>query len=242
MARFVMAIDAPKCMNCKACILACQQRNAVPYGNSRNWIKESYVGGDQLDGWHYQPGGCMQCAAPLCVKACPTNATFKGEDGVVYVDEGRCIGCSACIAACPYQARFKHPVYGTADKCDYCLNARGNGLEPACVHVCPTRARVFGDADNPDSAVAKLLFKHHKQNNLTYVESRKTPTQPTLAYIGNTTPTDWPKQAGLPAAVAAMVPVSTAIRWLGGLSLAGVIIVFLKQLILPSEDKSGDES
>lgn len=243
MARYIMAIDASKCMNCRACVLACQQRNGVPPGYSRNWIKADWAAGSPqaapappLDNWHYQPGGCMQCDDPLCVKACPTKATYKGADGVVYVDENLCIGCSSCIAACPYQARFKHPLYGIADKCDYCLTSREQELEPACVHVCPTRARVFGDAVDPQSPVAKTLAEYRARGALTFVESPATPTTPSLAYLGHTQPTDWPARAAVPVPVAAMAPISTAIKWLGGLSLFGVLGVLVKQLILPSDD------
>jgi Fe-S-cluster-containing dehydrogenase component len=232
-------------MNCRACILACQQRNGVPYGCARNWIKAHYTAGGEalapLYGWHFQPGGCMQCDEPLCVKACPTKATYKGKDGVVHVDENRCIGCSSCIAACPYQARFKHPVYGIADKCDYCLEGREHGLEPACVHVCPTRARIFGDADDPSSKVAKAIAEFKAENALSYVESRESPTRPSLAYLGHTQPVDWPRRAELPPVLAAMGPVSTAIKWLGGLTLLGVTGVFIKQFIMPSEDGGPDD-
>ena len=82
MSRLIMAIDANKCMNCKACIVACQQRNSVPYDHDRNWIK-SAVAPSAPSGWHYQPGGCMQCDKPQCVDACPTGATYKGDDGVM---------------------------------------------------------------------------------------------------------------------------------------------------------------
>ena len=148
MSRYIMAIDANKCINCKACVLACQQRNGTPYGHSRNWVRETP---DKLSllGTAYQPGACMHCDHPLCVEACPTHATYKADDGSVGIDPERCIGCGGCIEACPYGARYKHPVTGRADKCDYCRRATP-GQVPACVQVCPVRCRVFGDADNPD--------------------------------------------------------------------------------------------
>ena len=148
-----MAIDANKCMNCKACVIACQQRNSVPYIHNRNWVKAVSVPAAP-SGWHYQPGGCMQCDKPQCVDACPTGATYKGDDGVVYVDPGKCIGCGCCITACPYDARYKDITRGgIVDKCDYCLSSRQRGLAPACVSICPTKARVFGDADDPLSLI-----------------------------------------------------------------------------------------
>ena len=78
MSRYIMAIDANKCINCKACVLACQQRNGTPYGHSRNWVRETP---DKLSllGTAYQPGACMHCDHPLCVEACPTHATYKAS-------------------------------------------------------------------------------------------------------------------------------------------------------------------
>ena len=99
MPRYVMAIDASKCLNCKACLIACQQRNAVPYGLSRNWVRETPDTASP-SGWRYQPGACMHCGEPSCVDACPTHATYKAEDGVVMVDETRCIACGSCTATC----------------------------------------------------------------------------------------------------------------------------------------------
>ena len=95
MPRYVMAIDASKCLNCKACLIACQQRNAVPYGLSRNWVRETPDTASP-SGWRYQPGACMHCDEPSCVDACPTHATYKAEDGVVMVDETR--SCSVRTA------------------------------------------------------------------------------------------------------------------------------------------------
>ena len=234
-----MAIDANKCMNCKACVIACQQRNSVPYIHNRNWVKAVSVPAAP-SGWHYQPGGCMQCDKPQCVDACPTGATYKGDDGVVYVDPGKCIGCGCCITACPYDARYKDITRGgIVDKCDYCLSSRQRGLAPACVSICPTKARVFGDADDPDSEVSKLLAAN--KDNLVYVKASQVDTEPTLVYIGQTTPTDWPRNAEIPAPIKGMGVASTAVSWLGGLCLLGIGGVFVGQLIRPS-DKEDDPS
>lgn len=129
MARYVMVIDSNKCMDCKACILACQQRNNVPYGISRNWVHETVVDSASC-GFRFQPGACMHCDDPSCVRACPTGATWKGKDGAVEIDKSRCIGCGSCVEACPYHARFINPNTGTADKCDYC-RASTPGETPA---------------------------------------------------------------------------------------------------------------
>ncbi len=232
MPRYRMLIDADKCMNCKACVLGCQQRNEVPYGFSRNWIRKD-VSLEHKYGWAFQPGGCMQCASPLCVEACPTKATWKDQDGVVVVDFKRCIGCGGCIEACPYDARHRDPVHGIADKCDYCASTRPLGLEPACVQLCPTRARIFGDDTDPASEVSKVLATH----KIVTVESVKTPTAPTLAYIDKTVNTAWPRPVTVPTPLALMGPVATGIRWIGGFALLGILGVFVKQLLLPSDEE-----
>lgn len=236
MARYVMAIDSALCMNCKACVVACQQRNLVPYQHARNWVLESR--NERISGgMAYQPGACMHCDNPVCVAACPTMATFKAEDGSVVVDADRCIGCGGCVAACPYGARFRHPETGIADKCDYCRNSPVQGQQPACVVSCPTHCRTFGDADDPADPVAKILAG----NTPIRVTPASVDTRPTLVYLNDTTPREFPQVSGgkTPPALAAMSLVATGVRWLGGLTLLGLIGVFCKQFVWPSEDKSG---
>lgn len=232
MTHYRMLIDADKCMNCKACVLACQQRNRVASGYSRNWVRQDASGAAKF-GWAFQPGGCMQCEHPLCVDACPTRATWKGEDGVVLIDPIRCIGCGACVKACPYDARHRDPVRGVADKCDYCAVTRALGLEPACVSVCSTRARLFGDDTDPASAVSTAM----KTSPLAFVTSEATPTGPTLGYIGTPANTAWPREAHVPLPVALMGMVSGGIRWVGGLTLLAIAGVFIKQRISPSVEE-----
>jgi Fe-S-cluster-containing dehydrogenase component len=231
-----MVVEAEKCTNCKACVVACQQRNETGYGRARNWIR-SAPDGSFPSGYSHQPGSCMQCESPLCVEACPTGATSRDADGVVRINQRTCIGCGSCVKACPYGARHKDPVYGIADKCDYCSATLGQGLAPACVLACAARVRTFGDADDPDGPVARLLAGRA----VTRIEPPEPPNRavppmkPTQVYLGRTGPVDWPRRTGLPGPVAAMVPVAASIRWLGSLSLLGCIGVLLKQLVLPSD-------
>lgn len=237
MPHFVMAIDATRCINCKACVVACQQRNNVPYGFSRNWIREVPDAASPF-GRRFQPGACMHCDRPLCVDACPTQATWKAEDGSVRIDAARCIGCGGCIEACPYGARYKHPVTGIADKCDYC--APTSNQPPACVQVCPTRCRIFGDTDNADDPVSWAL----RENKLLHIAPKAFDTKPTLTYLKETAPLDWPEIQKKSPALAGMGSVAGVIRIFGGLSLFGVIVIFIRQLIRPSEEhpKEADES
>lgn len=229
MARYVMAIDSEKCMNCKACILACQQRNEVPYGISRNWIHET-PDSDVPAGARFQPGACMHCDDPSCVRACPTGATWKGRDGAVEIDRSRCIGCGSCIEACPYHARFRHPVTGTADKCDYCRRSTP-GQEPACVSVCPVHCRIFGDADKPDSEVARVLSSHKN----VHVIPLNSGAKPTLTYLDATTPEQLPEAGTESFPINTMRPLAKGLTWAGGMVLAALTGTFVRQLINSSE-------
>jgi len=230
MARYVMLIDSGKCMNCKACVIACQQRNGVPYGMSRNWINETAVPGAPC-GFVFQPGACMHCDDPSCVKACPTGATWKGKDGAVEIDRSRCIGCGSCIDACPYRARFRHPVTGTADKCDYCRRSTPKGEDPACVAVCPVHCRAFGDADDPDSEVSKLLRAH----KAVHAVPANSGAKPTLAYLDKTIPAELPENPSSSMPVQAISPLAKGVTWIGGAVLAALAGTFVRQLIKSSE-------
>ena len=98
----------------------------------------------------------MTCDNAPCVSACPTGASHYEEGGLVEVTPAKCIGCKACIIACPYEARYLHPD-GYVDKCTFCVHRVRQGLDPACVAVCPTGALSFGDLDDPHSRVHQQL-------------------------------------------------------------------------------------
>lgn len=202
--QLAMVIDSSKCIDCKGCVISCKVQNEVPRGYSRNWIKTDSPDFSDPDRMsknvtsHYQPGGCMHCEKPICVDACPTGATFKDlENGVVAVNEKLCIGCSNCVAACPYGARFRHPTKYVVDKCDFCESRRAKDRLPACVDTCPTKARVFGDINDPSTEVARLF----KENRTVQVVNRKSNTQPHMYYISATAPDDWPVEVSAPAAI-----------------------------------------
>ena len=110
------------------------------------------------------PRSCLHCEQPACVTVCPTGASYKrAEDGIVLVDEDKCIGCKLCSWACPYGAREYSPVEGVMKKCTLCIDRIYNEnldeaeRQPACVQACPTRARHFGDLGDPESKVSKLV-------------------------------------------------------------------------------------
>jgi len=174
---FVMLVY--RCIDCKACQVACWAENAVPLGKSRNWItKDGYNGTFPNLNVDYLPGNCMHCANAPCVSVCPTGASYKREDGLVLVNNSKCIGCKYCMVACPYNARFFHPEEEVADKCTMCSHRVAKGLEPACVATCVGGARVFGDLNDPKSKVSQLLRKHKHE-----VLLPQQGTKPSIHYI-----------------------------------------------------------
>jgi Fe-S-cluster-containing dehydrogenase component len=156
MSRYAMAIDLAACVGCAACSVACTVENEVPLGTHRLWIRNSTVGTYPDLVVEHRPEQCLHCENPPCVPVCPTGCCYVAEGGIVAIDAKRCIGCSACIAACPYDARFMHPS-GYVDKCDFCHHRVQAGRLPACVETCPTLCRSFGDLMDPTSPVSVAL-------------------------------------------------------------------------------------
>jgi len=154
--RYAMVVDTRKCVGCKACALACAAENNVPQGFMRSWVVEETRGVFPELRQQFLSERCNQCSEAACVEVCPTGASHFAEGGVVLVDHNKCTGCKACIASCPYDARYVHPA-GYVDKCTFCLHRVQAGKEPACVEVCPTRSLHFGDRNDPESEVSVLL-------------------------------------------------------------------------------------
>ena len=156
--RYAMAIDTKKCVGCSDCVVACQTENDVPLGYCRDWVVESMNGTYPQLEMEIRSERCNHCENAPCVRCCPTGASHIVKGGIVKVTPNDCIGCAACIESCPYDARYTHPK-GYVDKCTFCHHRVEAGQEPACVAVCPTKCMYFGDLDDQDSPVSRILKK-----------------------------------------------------------------------------------
>lgn len=184
MTRYGMAIDLSRCIGCNTCAVACKVSNNLPkdvwwnvvHTEGRDFAdtsKGTYGGEMQLS---WLPVNCMHCENAVCEEVCPTGATVKRDDGIVTVDEETCIGCKSCMEACPYDVHRlieNEPEYylelpigdpaakshkgGTVEKCDFCAGRIDRGEKPACMELCPGRARYWGDLDDPESEVSQFL-------------------------------------------------------------------------------------
>ena len=180
---YAFVIDNRKCIGCHACSTACKSENAVPLGVYRTWVKYVETGVYPYVRRHFQVTRCNHCANPPCVRICPVSAMYQRDDGIVEFDPDACIGCKACMQACPYDAIYIDPETRTAAKCHFCAHRIELGLEPACVVVCPVHAILFGDLDDPNSEVSRVLASTE-----VVVRKPEQGTAPKLFYIeGN----DW---------------------------------------------------
>jgi Fe-S-cluster-containing dehydrogenase component/formate-dependent nitrite reductase membrane component NrfD len=152
-------VDHTRCIGCHACTTACKSENEVPLSVTRTFVKYVDTGYFPQARRSFQVTRCNQCLDPPCVAACPTAAMHQRPDGIVDFDKSICIGCKACIAACPYDAIFINPEDKSAEKCNFCAHRIDVGLEPACVVVCPTQALLVGDMNDPLSAVSEIIYR-----------------------------------------------------------------------------------
>ncbi len=171
-------IDNRKCIGCHACSTACKSENDVPLGVHRTWVKYVERGTHPDVKRSFQVTRCNHCDNPPCVRICPVTAMYQRDDGIVEFDRDVCIGCKACMQACPYDAIYIDPQTHTAAKCHYCSHRIEVGLEPSCAVVCPTHAIVAGDLDDPMSEIAKLV-----QSAKTTVRKPEQGTAPKVLYI-----------------------------------------------------------
>lgn len=156
--KYVMLADTVRCIDCKACVVACRAEWETPMGFSRDWVKQTEtVMAENQPKVMLFPGRCQHCDDSPCVEACPSGASYKREDGVVLVEDAICSGCELCVPACPYDARWLNPETNTISKCTFCQPRIDEGLEPACVQTCVGHALIFGDMNDPESEVSRLL-------------------------------------------------------------------------------------
>jgi molybdopterin-containing oxidoreductase family iron-sulfur binding subunit len=199
-ARYGMVIDLNLCVGCNACTIACKAEHGTPAGVFFAKVLEKEVGKYPAARRVFLPVLCNHCSQPACMEVCPSGATDKREDGIVFIDYDLCIGCRSCMEACPYGARTFHDnqtTYytgqvtpfekikpkapkGVVMKCDFCADRVDQGLDPACVVTCPTECRVFGDLDDPQSKLSRLIAEKKARPLLA-----EKGLEPNVFYIGS---------------------------------------------------------
>jgi dimethyl sulfoxide reductase iron-sulfur subunit len=180
--RYGMVIDLKKCIGCMGCTIACKTTNHTRPGIFWNIVKDMEYGKYPAVTRMFLPVLCMHCEKAPCIDACPTGASNRGEGGIVTIDYNKCAGCKYCIEACPYGARYlnndpdgyfgsqlttdeklvygQHKI-GVVEKCNFCAEHVKQGMEPACVQTCIGKARYFGDLEDPDSEVSRIIQSKH---------------------------------------------------------------------------------
>ena len=171
-------IDNRSCIGCHACTVACKTEHSDPVGINKTWVQYLEKGVHPKAERSFHVMRCNHCANAPCVEICPTASLSVRKDAIVDFDPARCIGCKACMQACPYDAIDIHPETGTATKCNYCSHRVDAGREPACAVVCPTGAIVTGDLSNPESRIARLVA-----GEPTMVRKPEKGTLPKIHYI-----------------------------------------------------------
>jgi Fe-S-cluster-containing dehydrogenase component len=202
--KFVMVVDLGKCKNARKCIAACQEGHHLP--KDMEWMKVYLLQDTEQSSPYWFPRPCFHCDNPMCVSVCPVGATYKRSDGIVLVDNQRCIGCKFCMTGCPFSARqfnWKKPerdqdeeiAYspetnipakeGTVGKCIFCADKLRKGELPRCVSACPMGVLYFGDQieDAVTNGVETLRFSELLTNRSGYRKFEELGTEPSVYYI-----------------------------------------------------------
>ena len=177
---YAMLIYKDRCIDCERCLEACKQTNKVPQYGYRMTIlgrKQTGIAASKMIR-EFLPVLCNQCNKPPCIRVCPTKATFKDEkNGIVMMDASLCVGCKACMTACPYNARYYNRDTESVDKCDFCFRRRLQNGEnsTACVDACPADVLLFGDLTDEKSEIYNLLHEHEQEIMVLRPESNSKP-------------------------------------------------------------------
>ena len=202
--KFAMVIDLAKCKNARKCIEACQEGHMLP--KDHEWIKLYLLQDDINTAKYWFPRPCFHCDKPMCVSVCPVGATYKRDDGIVLVDNERCIGCKFCMTGCPYSARVFNwkdpevrlpegqaydpetaipPVEGTVGKCVFCADKLRNNELPRCVSACPMGVLYFGDLleDTVTNGTETVRFSQLMADRGGYRYREELGTLPSVYYL-----------------------------------------------------------
>lgn len=204
--KFVMVIDLSRCKNLKKCQQSCNHMHQIH--SSQNWLKIYAMADSDHTAPYWQPTNCMHCDEPPCVKVCPVDATYKREDGIVLIDNIRCIGCRFCMAACPYSSRVFNweasdyiptgdevqtyspensvpQKVGTVGKCDFCPDRYREGKLPYCVEACPNGVFLFGDMneDSVTNGAETFVFSQLIKDKAGYRLMEDLGTKPRVYYL-----------------------------------------------------------
>lgn len=182
--RYGFVIDLSRCIDCRACMVACSVENNVPMNHTRIWVHDLGIQGEFPNlSRTFVPWNCMHCEQPPCTEVCVSGATYKNkENGLVLVDQEACIGCGFCVDACPYDVRYLDEKRGVVDKCNGCLQRVEVGIMPACVATCLGGSRLFGDFNDPESTVSRALKDARVVHRIDY-EKGEQDTDPNIYFI-----------------------------------------------------------
>lgn len=182
--RYGLVIDLDRCTGCQTCAVACKMEHNL---EQMSGIRVETIGGPGRDTpsgeypnftMYYLPVPCMHCSEPPCLPACPSDAIYRRQDGIVLIDEEKCDGCQQCLEACPYDALAYDAEKDKVWKCTLCAHRVDEGIEPFCVSCCEMEAMFFGDIDDPTSHISQLA-----ESKKAYVLKPEIGTGPAMRYI-----------------------------------------------------------